>query len=217
MRDGSVAKKREPRIAYQEIGRVERAEDGVLQIDAGAGVYTARRAVSCLVQPIVGDVVLVSVAPEGACYVLAVLEREGRAADVVLDGDLTVKLPSGRFVVAASEGVDIVSGKAAAVTADEVNVNAKTGRLLVEHLSYLGSVVDAQIAKAKVAATTLDTAVERLTQRLTRAYRFVAEFEHVRAERLDYAAKKNMSLHAENALVTAESLVKVDGAEIHLG
>jgi hypothetical protein len=89
--------------------------------------------------------------------------------------------------------------------------------LLVESLSYVGTVVQAQIEKAKLAATVLDTSVERLTQRATRAYRFVEEFEHVRAERLDYAAKKNLSLHAENALVTAEQLVKIDGSQIHLG
>jgi hypothetical protein len=213
----STAKKLQPVIASEEVGRIVSESGGTLTIDAGAGPYEARRAVSCLVEPVAGDVVLVAVVPAGACYVLAVLEREGRAATVTLDGDLTVKLPGGRFVVAAAEGIDLVSGKTATVTADQVNVNARIGSLLVESLSYVGTVVQAQIEKAKLAATVLDTSVERLTQRAKRAYRFVEEFEHVRAERLDYAAKKNLSLHAENALVTAEQLVKIDGSQIHLG
>ncbi|APR88234.1 hypothetical protein A7982_13583 [Minicystis rosea] len=212
----SAAKKVEPKIACQEVARVEGVVEGAILVDAGAGEYEAKRAVSCLVEPMLGDVVLVSVAP-GVCYVLAVLEREGRAASVVVEGDPTVKVPRGRFVVAAAEGVDLVSGKAATLTADDVRVNARTGSLLIESLSYVGTVVQAQLEKAKIAATTLDTSVERLTQRAKRAYRFVEQFEQVRAARLDYTAKKNLSLHAENALVTAEQLVKVDGAEIHLG
>jgi len=213
----SIARKVEPKIASQEIARVERGGGASFMVDAGAGAYEARRAVSCLVEPEAGDVVLVSVAPGGACYVLAVLEREGRAASIVIDGDLTVKLPSGRFVVAAAEGVDLVSGKTASVTAADVKVNARTGSVLVESLSYVGTVVQAQIERAKLVATTLDTSVERLTQHAKRVYRFVEQFDQVRAGRLDYTVKTSMSLHAENALVTAEQLVKVDGAEIHLG
>lgn len=213
----AAARKREPQLASQEIGRVVTAKAGVFAIDAGAGDYDARRAVSCLVEPLVGDVVLVSVSPAGACYVLAVLEREARGASIAVDGDLTVKLPAGRFLVAAADGVDLVTGAAATITAGEVKVNARAGSVLVESLSVVGSVVQAQVEKAKLYASVIDTSVERLTQRAKRAYRFIEQFEQVRAERLDYSAEKNMSLHAENTLVTAEALVKVDGAEIHLG
>ena len=56
--------------------------------------------------------------------------------------------------------------------------------------------------------------IERLTARYARR---IEESEHVRASRLDYVAKKNMSLRGENTLVTAEELVKLDGAQNHLG
>lgn len=212
-----AAKKMEPTIAYEEVARVVSARGSTWRVDAGAGEYEARRAVSCLVEPMIGDLALVAVVPGGGCYVLAVLERDTRAVSIMLEGDLTMKLPAGRFVVAAAEGVDIVSGKAATVTADEVKVNARTGSMLVESMSYVGTAIVAQVERAKVMAGVLDSTVERLTQRAKRVYRFVEQFEQVRAERLDIAAKKNLSLHAENALVTAEALVKVDGAEIHLG
>ncbi|MBW2454888.1 MAG: DUF3540 domain-containing protein, partial [Deltaproteobacteria bacterium] len=34
---------------------------------------------------------------------------------------------------------------------------------------------------------------------------------------IQHRAEKNYSLHGENALVTADELVKVDGEQIHLG
>ncbi len=43
------------------------------------------------------------------------------------------------------------------------------------------------------------------------------ELDQVKAEHIDYAASASMSLHAQNALVTAEELVKVDGEQIHVG
>ncbi|XXX80522.1 DUF3540 domain-containing protein [Sorangium sp. So ce134] len=207
----------EPEVAYQEAGSVVRAAGTAFVVAVGAGELEARRAVSCMVEPVAGDVVLVSVLAERGAYILAVLERQGSDVSVVLEGDLHVKLPRGRFVVGASEGVTFASGKEVGVVAGELKVNARLGSVLVESLSYLGTAVQAEIEKAKVKAAAFDASVERVTQRLKRAYRFVEEFEQLRAERVDYVAKKNMSLRGENTLVTAEELVKLDGAQIHLG
>ncbi|MGK3995281.1 DUF3540 domain-containing protein [Sorangium sp. So ce1024] len=217
----NVARKIEPaarpEAATQEVGRVVRAADGAFVVASGAAELEARRAVSCMVEPEADDVVLVSVVPGRGAYILAVLERQGRDVSVVLDGDLRVKLPGGRFVVGAAEGVTIASGKEVGVVAGEVKVNARLGSLFVESLSYVGTAVQAEIERAKVKAAALDASVERVVERVKRVYRFVEELEQLRAERVDYVARKNMSLRGENTLVTAEELVKLDGAQIHLG
>ena len=64
---------------------------------------------------------------------------------------------------------------------------------------------------------TLDSVLDRFSQRVKRSYRTVEETDQLKAERIDYTASSTMSLHGENALVTAEQLVKVDGEQIHLG
>ncbi|WP_437535382.1 DUF3540 domain-containing protein [Sorangium sp. So ce726] len=207
----------EPEATTQEAGRVVRAAGGAFVVSTGSAEVEARRAVSCMVEPAAGDVVLVSVLPEHGAYILAVLERQGSDLCVVLDGDLHIKLPRGRFVLGAAEGVTLASGKEVGVVAGELKVNARRGSLLVESLSYIGTAVQAEIEKAKVKAAAFDASFERVTQRLKRVYRFVEELEQLRAERVDYVAKKNMSLRGENTLVTAEELVKLDGAQIHLG
>ena len=49
------------------------------------------------------------------------------------------------------------------------------------------------------------------------ASRTVEGLDQVKAEQIDYAAQKTASMRGENTLVTAEELVKVDGAQIHVG
>lgn len=215
----STARKQEYKTEVsQELGTVTRIEGATFVARTEEGEHRARRAASCLLEPEVGDLVLLAVATDGRSYVLAVLEREeGAAGSIVADGDLTIKLGKGRFAVAAQEGVELVSGKDVSVVSGDLRVNAVDGTVALTRLSFLGDVVRAEIAKAKVLAGSFDTIAERISQKVKRAYRIVEETDHLRAEAVDYVAKKTMSLRGQNALVTAEELVKVDGDQIHLG
>lgn len=214
-----LARVREQREAFQEAGTVvEVTPAGEFTVRAESGVYGARRAFSCLVEPMAGDVVLLSGLPSGACYVLAVLEREADApARLVADGNLEVRLAKGRFVVAAQEGVDLVSAKEVSVTAGGVRVNATEGNVVLKQLSVLGSFVRAEFDRIKVLAESCDSVMDRVLQRVKRSYRFVEEHDQVRAAQIDYVAQNNASLRGENTLITAKDLVKVDGEQIHLG
>jgi hypothetical protein len=214
-----LARKREQEVAFQEAGTVVEALEGnALTVRTASGTYSARRAFSCLVEPMVGDVVLLSGLPGGACYVLAVLERESEApARLVTEGDLEVRLTKGRFVVAAQEGVDLVSAQDVSVTAGGIRVNAAEGNMVVRQLSVLGSFVRAEFDRIKVLAESCDSVLDRMIQRVKRSYRFVEEHDQVRAAQIDYAAQNNASLRGGNTLITAKDLVKVDGEQIHLG
>jgi hypothetical protein len=214
----NLAKKIDPSRVFQEGGAVLRLEGPCVVVETTSGKYRARRAVSCLVAPEPGDRVLVAALEDGTVYVLAILEREeGQATAISVDGDLTVQLPNGRFSVAAQEGVNLISGKDVAIVTGGLEVNAVRGSFAVEHLSFLGTFLQANIEKAKLVAGSLDSSLERLSQRVKRSYRFVEEIDQVRADQIDYAAKKSLSLHARNAMVTAEELVKLDGEQIHVG
>jgi hypothetical protein len=214
-----LARARRQEEAFHEAGTVvEAGEANALTVRTASGTYGARRAFSCLVEPMVGDVVLLSGLPGGACYVLAVLERESEApARLVTDGSLEVRLAKGRFVVAAQEGVDLVSAQEVSVTAGGVRVNATEGNVVLRQLSVLGSFVRAEFDRIKVLAESCDSVLDRLIQRVKRSYRFIEEHDQVRSAQIDYVAQNNASLRGENTLITAKDLVKVDGEQIHLG
>jgi hypothetical protein len=214
----SPARKLESRGAFQEVGEVVAAAGACFEVLAGQGIVHARRAVSCLVEPAPGDVVLLSSTAGGAAYILAILEREeGAAAAIQLDGDLSIALPRGRFTVAAQEGVDLVSAESLSITAGSVAVTAVDGELALERLTLLSTHVRAELEKVKLLSGTLDAAVERLSLHAKRSYRTVEELDQVKAEQIDYTAEKIMNLHGKNTLVTADELVKLDAAQIHVG
>ena len=212
-----LAKKLEGAGVLQEAGRVARVEDDGFVVRTDAGDFHAKRATSCLVAPEVDDYVLLAAVPRGGCYVLAVLEREGGKVTIGVDGDLELSATKGSVTVAAQDPVRLVSGTQVEIMAPTVDVKAMAATVVVEAASVIGARVTAEIAKVKLVAETFDSVLDRFTQKVKRSFRTVEEIDRVRAESIDYEAKKTLNMHGENALVTAESLVKLDGDQIHVG
>jgi hypothetical protein len=52
---------------------------------------------------------------------------------------------------------------------------------------------------------------------MLRFFRKVEGIEQVQAGELDLQVRDSLSLHGRHTMMTAEKLVKVDGAQIHLG
>lgn len=203
----------------QETGRVlALRDDGTLIVRTAEALLEARRAVSCLIAAEVDDLVLLARSPLEGAFVLAVLRRDPAAArTMAIDGDLDVRLTSGRLRIAAQQGVEVVAGREVNVVAPGLRVNADEGHVALRSLSFLGDVVRAEIDAVKLLAGRVDSVLERLSQRLQRSYRTVVETDQLRAERIDYSAEKTVNIHGEHALLTAEELVKVDAEQIHLG
>jgi hypothetical protein len=204
---------------FEETGRVlALREDGSALVRTASGEHPAERAVSCLVAPEVGDLVLVARPPDETAFVLAVLRRDPSVGTrVAIAGDLDLELASGRLRVAAQEGVELCAARDVCVAAGGLQVTAGEGRVVLGGLSFLGDVVRAEVDAVKLFASRFDAVLERVSQRVQRSYRTVAETDHVRAQRIDYAAEKTASVHGENTLVTADALVKVDAEQIHMG
>lgn len=176
------------------------------------------RAASCLLEPRVSDQVLVAISERGPSFVLSVLVQASAAPSVLsTEGDLTLRSNAGKVSVVGAEGVNLTSGTEVSVSAPELNVRALSTTFFSESLSYLGRKLDAEVERLKVAAQTVDRVFDRVSERVKRSYRTVEEVEHVKARELDVVVEGNASLHAENTLVSADKLVKLDGEQVHLG
>ena len=196
--------KLEPEGIFETTGTVLTIADARCQVRTAAGTFRASRALSCLVAPQAGDLVLLAGPRSAGLYVLAVLERPGdQHARVSTEGDLTFELRSGRFTVAATRGVDLVSTGTVSMTADRLETRAREGSLFFDSV--------------KLIAGAVDSTLERLSQTAKRVFRRITELEHVRAGQIDCATEGNLRLHGENTLMTARELVKVDAKQIHVG
>ncbi len=213
-----VASKLDESAVTQELGTVVIDQAGSYTVRTANGEYSAERAVSCLVEPVVGDEVVVACTARGHCFVLAVLTRSSTAKTrIVSDGDMEVRVRDGHFCVAADEGVQLATSGTVEVVANKVKVNAVDGSIVLQRLSYLGRYVQSEVEKIKLFAGTFDAVLDRFSQRVQRSYRRVEKYDHVQAEQMDYVAKQTMNLRANNAVLTAKEVVKVDGSQIHMG
>lgn len=200
----------------QEYGTVLRRDGDLFVVRAPTGDLRARRAASCLVEPGEGDLVLAATGAGGHAFVLAVLERDAkRPTRLIADGELSLE-PTGKLTLAAS-AVEVVARESLAFIAAKVAVKALEAGVVVDSLQLVGRTLESELERIKSFAKSFDSVLERFTQRTKRSYRTVTEADHVRAEQIDYVARRTMNLHGENAIVTAEELVKVDGAQIHVG
>jgi hypothetical protein len=215
----SLAKKLEAcSRAAEEFGVVVSSSQGTLVVRAGVVEYSAHRALSCLVAPEPEDHVLLAVAGDGRAFVLAVLERPGNGSTALeVDGDLKLRLKTGRFSVSTQEGFEVATCGGVSMVSAGLEITSGEAVVHLDRLSYLGRLIHGQVERVKLFASSLDSVVDRLWQRVKRSFRFVEELDHLEAEEIQYRAKNNAQIHGQNALVTAERLVKVDGGQIHLG
>lgn len=198
-------------------GRVTLEQGGRLAVTLLAGgEVMARRAASCLLEPVPGDRVVVCLLPEP--FVLAVLERHGaRPAEVVLYGDATVRARGGRLTLTGDEGVRLTSRKVVELLAGLVSVKVARAELFADGVDAVGRIARASFEELGVLARACDRVAERVTERVARVYRFVGELDQLRARHLDYRAEEAAQLKGKDVVISARQVAKIDGEQIHVG
>ncbi len=188
-------------------------------IEVEGARHAAVRAVSCLVEPLVGDTVLASSnGSAGAWHVLSVLEREHATPTTLsADGDLAIHLPSGKLDVVTKDGAAVTSGGSIDLTSPRLAAQAVEADLRFESATASGRTAQVLFEAVKVSVEGAELLADRVTTRARQAMRILTELDQLRARCVDYVAKKSLRMHAENTIVTAEGIAKVDAKNIHLG
>jgi ethanolamine utilization microcompartment shell protein EutS len=214
----NVAKKLSRSAVFQERAVVASIDGEQMLVDSEGGRYRAARAVSCLVEPVPGDLVLVAAGEDGTSHVLAVLERPGgEAAVLAASGDLVLKAPHGKVQITGQAGIDLVTPGEANVVASALSVHAARGSFAVDAIGVVGGVLRGDFESVKLVAKKVDQVLERFSQRVKASYRTIEELDRVRAKNVDHVAQGTMKVHARETVMTADGLVKVDGEQIHIG
>ncbi len=200
----------------QEVATVVGTSGPLFRVRSRGGEMEVRRAASCLLEPALGDEVLVAHHERGS-HLLAVLERdEETPARLSAEGDLQIAA-AGRLSVSGAEGVDLLTPGEAVVAAGSARLSSARVDATIGALAYLGESVTAQVDRVRTVARSVETVADRLVQRLERAYRFVARSETVRAEYAEIQATAAFHVKAETTLVQSAGLTKLDGSQVHLG
>ena len=194
-----------------------RAGENLLLVEAGASRLQARCALSCLIEPEPGDLVLLGGDAERP-FILAVLERRGGAPlRLMLSGDARIEAAGGTLSLAGEEGVALSSPKRIDVSAQEVSVIGRTARFVIDEVAHVGRSVSAHVGRLKVVGEMLETAMDRIMTRARHSFRLVEGTDHLRSGEIDHRAQGSLHLHATNTIVSASTVAKVDAGQIHLG
>jgi hypothetical protein len=167
----------------------------------------ARRATSCLVEPVVGDRVWFMTEDHG-CFVLAILEREaGAPARLRVDGDAELHASGELRLRGASVGVET----------EELELRSGRARVVVGEVNMVLRKLLSHVTSSTLIAKVVEIFSERSTSRSKTSYRAVEHTDVVAAGTIDYRADHAAHIGARHALVKGGELVKVDGGQIHLG
>lgn len=208
-----------PPEVRQTFGTVEDKDGRHALVRVGGELVRAARSKSCLVEPAIGDTVLVARSEHHGSYVLAVLASPDDAPEttVEVEGDLRLRSRSGKVAISADDTVSVVAGKTIAVTAPAVVAKTTKATLFSDSLSYIGKTIDAQVDRVRQIGRSLESVFDTATTKVKHCFRTVEGVERVQANEMHVRVESTLNVHGKNTLMTAEKLVKFDGEQIHLG
>ena len=202
----------------QEYGKIVDQKDGFFSVETDSGLYWFRRAVSCLVEPEINDMVLVCLSSLGDGYILAVLERDqGTKTTLIFDADVEIKAPEGRLGITSREGLDLTSIGEVTMVSAGFGITAAYGNINIERLSFWGTLFEGSVSTIKLLADTFDSFLKRFCRRTEYSYRYVEEIDLVKSGSLNYQAEKSLQLRGKFSQITAKEDVHIDGERINIG
>lgn len=176
---------------------------------------TARVAFGCLVRPEPGDRVLIDTI-DGTTWILTVLERaSGTPLRLFADRDVIISVASNLTLAASEIAIDAAS--TARIGAPSVDLQAASARFLLDDLLQVGHRAVFHVAKFRHLAELYEVLADRVLTRTKDAIRTVEGSDQLRAGDIDHRAAGTLQLQAETALIGADSVVRVDAEQIHMG
>ena len=202
-------------LRHARINAVEGERFGVVSADGYR--YWLKPALGCLLQPAVGDRVLVSLeGSEG--YILSVLERsQPQTGQLRIEGDVSLTLPSGALTLQTRDGLLVDAGALLALTAHTTSIRIEDTQLALGTLQVAGQRADNHWLERN------DTTVRHREQAVRHeadygdSSRHVQGHEDLQSGSLRQRVAKDWSLRGETLDLFGDVSVAVGGERIKLG
>jgi hypothetical protein len=171
-----------------------------LMLDIQGVPIIALVAVSCLIQPEPGDLVLVAAAEK--LWIIAVLRRAAATPPRLQAGP--------ELVIGAPDGTVTIEG-------ESLTLRARGATILIDELLHVGQNVTAHLAGLKTVAGLIETFARRVMLTARRSQRVVEETDELRAGDIDHQAARALHLQADCAFITGGTAIRMDAGQIHMG
>lgn len=199
--------------------RILDRQDQLLTLATDKGeIRSAIKAESCLLLPEQGDLVLLSLVPNGGrSHILAVLERTGqRSRRYDLGPETSLHTKDGGLEISAAN-LRLKSNEETSLEAGKLSLNATDGEVRFLRFSFAARQAQVVASGARVLLKKLDQRVERTMLRLGDCYRRIQGMEHVIAGQATWLVRGRLTQKAKNASLDAEENVTINAEHIDLG
>ncbi|MGO3126008.1 MAG: DUF3540 domain-containing protein [Advenella sp.] len=198
------------------IGVVKTQDEQEFVVECDGHEWVCRRAASCLLQPQVGDTVLISGPERERVYLIAVIEQaQQNESTVSVPGKLNISADSVNIHSAAA--MQLRGGTALDINTAQLKLSAEKGQCVIDEMQYVGRELKTTVGMMRVIGKVYESIMDRLSFMSRTSFKLTEEVEHLRAGTIDYQAEQSARLHSKYTMVTAKDLVKVDGKQIHMG
>ena len=184
----------------------------------GMSAVRLKRAVSCLIEPQLGDTVLIFDAGlENISFITAVLvSRAESTSKVCLPGGASIETIEQQLTINA-ENISLKGNASVSLHSVHIDVNANAATLNVSHLQSWSESIETHAMRATFTIKTLTTRVNQAISRIRNSWRKVAELDETQAGRVSVVVEGHHQLKAEHVTTQAQGFVRIDGKKIDLG
>ncbi len=181
-------------------------------------VKRVKRAIGCLIEPEVGDVVLLYKASgEQTSFLLSILSREhDGAGQLHLPGGVTMQT-EGKQLTVHADGIDLRGRESIGLSTLHLDINALAATARVTHFQSWVETLETTADRITVVVKTMTQHVGRMIARFRESWRKVEGLDETQAARMRLYVEGTHQLDADHITMNAEGFVRIDGKTINLG
>ncbi len=180
------------------------------------GVVNASRAFSCLVRPIVNDKVLLAFSGHEV-FVIAIISRDSDHTTLDFAGDVELTTKCGKISISANEQIMLSSRGAIHQVSDSNHVVCSTLEFQSEAVSLNAATIQSNSKQSFINSDTMTVTGTNFYQKVEQVVRWVSKLETVNINNWIQNIRNTLSSRSKNAVITAESDMKIDAERIHMG
>ncbi|MDO5668000.1 MAG: DUF3540 domain-containing protein [Alcaligenaceae bacterium] len=196
------------KLTHEQGVIIEIAPDGeyVIQLKKDGYLFKAKKAFSCIVEPELSDLVLVS-GESAEYYILSILHRQKR--------DIKIEVPGKLELVATEASINVSSS--ISITAATADVTTQQWKQRA-HQYVLNSYGFKHASSSfKYVGQTAETQLQNYHLLAADSQRYITGTDRVNALKIDYSADFISKLSAQTTLINGTEILKTDAKKILMG
>ena len=189
-------------------GRIHKIQQGNIQVDHNGKLINTQKAFSCLVEPMVDDIVLVSKDQHQQAYVIAILQRDD-ATQMQVQLAPNTTLTSSEKLTLHSEQINQLSVKSLQKTSEatfDFQQGLIRGDKLHSHIRHVHTISDMISTMAKQAIQKFNTYIRKTDTS-----------DQVRAAQMGRKVDGLYTMNSKHTIMVSQKDTKIDGEHIQMG